>query len=418
MSRDPAAGGATKATAHRATVVALLLIGPAAAATAMHAPAAHAATGCPGPMPVGRPVVEVPWPQRDYGLDRLIGIADGHGVTVAVVDSGVDANHPQLRGRVVAGFDTLGGQDGRVDCAGHGTAVASIVAGAGEPGAGFQGVARQALILPIRVSERETVPGGPTTGAPTGSVGRAGTAAGLAQGIRAAVDRRAAVLNVSVVLYRDDPQVRSAVAYALAHDVVLVAAVGNAHDQGDPAPYPAAYDGVLGVGAVGPDRRRWPGSQVGPYVDLLAPGSQVVAAAPGGGYAGYDGTSFAAPYVAGAAALIRQYRPELSARDVVTRLLDTADPAPDDAAGQGRGVANPVRAVTGVLGGEAAPALYRGATRGATRGGTAGSPGGTARRGRRAALRTASVAIGLVGAALLASSVVARGRRRRWRPAS
>jgi membrane-anchored mycosin MYCP len=349
----------------------------------------------------------VPWALLRYSPDRLAGLADGRGVLVAVIDSGVDARHPALRDRVLPGVDLLDGGDGRMDCVGHGTAVASIIAGTAQDGLGFRGLAPGARILPLRVSEQRTVA--------SGEAGRSGTPAGLAAAIRIAVDRGALVINMSVVLYRDDPQVRTAIGYALAHDVVLVAAAGNAHDRGDPPPYPAAYPGVLGVGAIGPDGLRLPESQVGRYVQLVAPGGQIVAAAVGRRYASWDGTSLAAPFVSAAAALVRQYRPDLPAADVVRRLIATADPAPGGPAdpGYGHGVLNPYRAVTETLSAGAAERP------GPLPGVQAGRPGATTAgeiRGRAAAVEFAAVGGVLVMLLAVAAAVIPHGRRRRWRP--
>lgn len=295
---------------------------------------------CAGPTPAAAAVTATPWAQRRYGIAALAEIADGHGVLVAVIDSGVDARHPRLRGRVVAGLDLLGGGDGRTDCVGHGTAVASIVAAA--PGSGFAGVAPEATILPVRISERSADEEDPTA--------RTAGPADLARAILAAVDGGASVLNLSVVVYEDDPTLRAAVAYAERHDTVVVAAVGNQHDHGDPTPYPAAYPGVVGVGAIDESGARAPSSQVGPYVDLVAPGSDVLAASPPSGYRLYEGTSFAVPFVAGTAALLRQYRPDLSAAQVAARLTATADPVgsgrPEE---YGAGEVDPYRAVTDAL---------------------------------------------------------------------
>jgi subtilisin family serine protease len=153
-----------------------------------------------------------------------------------VIDSGVDRRHPQLSGRVLAGTDYLDpGDDGTRDCAGHGTGVASVIAAAPRAGVAFRGLAPGARILPVRVSEQQVVDGRES--------GRTVSAAVFARAIRWAVDQGADVLNLSVVLYADDPAVRAAVAYAAERDVVVVAAAGNLHAEGDPRPYPAAYAG-------------------------------------------------------------------------------------------------------------------------------------------------------------------------------
>lgn len=289
---------------------------------------------------------DVPWPQQRYGLERLAGLADGTGVLVAVIDSGIDARHPQLSGAVQAGLDLLDRTgDGRVDCVGHGTAVASIVAGRPRSGAGFRGVAPGATLLPLRVTERMDGDGP--------NPGRAVPLTGIAEALRFATDHGADVVNLSLTAERDDRALREAVLYARSHDVVVVAAVGNQHERGNPRPYPAGYEGVLGVGAIAADGSRAALSQVGDYVDLVAPGVDVTAADHGGGHSRYTGTSFAAAYVTGAAALVRQYHPDLTATGVVARLTATADPAiSGPSSGEyGAGALNPYRSVTGGTGG-------------------------------------------------------------------
>lgn len=303
----------------------------------------YAAPACSAPPPAAVGSADVPWAQQRQGLDRLAGLADGAGVLVAVVDSGADATHPQLAGAVQPGLDLLdAGGDGRLDCVGHGTAVASIVAGRPRAGVAFRGVAPAATILPVRVSER--VDEEPT--------GRAAPLPDMAAAIRRAVDRGARVVNLSLTTERDDPALRDAVGYARSRDVVIVAAAGNRYEAGNPLPYPAAYDGVLGVGAVDENAIRVATSQTGPHVDLVAPGADITAAARGGGYARYAGTSFAAAFVAGTAALVRQYHPALTADQVTQRLMATAD-ALDRAptSGLGAGLVNPYRAVTASLDG-------------------------------------------------------------------
>ncbi|TDC69446.1 type VII secretion-associated serine protease mycosin, partial [Micromonospora sp. KC606] len=355
-----------------------------------------------------RPVPAVPWAQRRYAPERLAPLAGGAGVTVAVIDSGVDRRHPQLRDQVLDGADFLDpGGDGSRDCAGHGTGVASIIAAGPAEGVAFTGLAPGARVLPVRVSEQQVVEGRES--------GRTVGAADFARAIRWAVDHDADVLNLSVVLYADDPAVREAVAYAVRRDVVVVAAAGNLHGSGDPRPYPAAYEGVLGVGAIGPDGSRADFSQTGPYVDLVAPGSDVLMAAPGQGHRRAEGTSYAAPFVAATAALVRQYRPDLTAAQVARRIVDTADPAPGD--GYGAGVLNPYRAVTDT---DAAPAVVSRVPSALPA--DRPDPGLLARRARRAAARdrallVAGVTGGAIAAAVLLALVLPRGARRGWRPA-
>jgi membrane-anchored mycosin MYCP len=392
----------------RATCVIFLLV-PATAATPLvldnaqsasaYAPTCPPRTGQPAAAPT-----DVPWAQQRYGTQPLAALADGSGITVAVVDSGVDANYAQLAGAVRGGGDLLDGGDGRVDCVGHGTGVASVIAARPLDGTNFQGLAPKATILAIRVSEQVELDGK--------AVGRTAGAAGFASAIRRAVDLRAAVINLSLVSYQDDAPVREAINYAVGHDVLVVAAAGNRFEQGNATPFPAAYDGVIGVGAIGSDGRRLASSQIGTYVDLVAPGGQIVTAALPQGRTVQEGTSFAAPFVSAAAALIRQYHPELSARQVAERLIATADPAPGGPHSNeyGAGVLNPYRALTDQVGGartSAAPVKPAPAAHQATN---------RTSQVRHRALALAGAALALACLALLAAAILPHGRRRRWRP--
>lgn len=401
-------------------VVTLVVAVPSlAAAPATRAAAAPGCGATPAPT-VGAPTAPVdgtPWPQLRYEPQRLAGIADGDGVVVAVLDSGVDAVAARLAGRVLPGTDELDGGDGRLDCVGHGTAVASIIGA--EPGTGadaaFAGLAPGALILPVRVTEREDVGDGAT--------GRAGTVPQLAIAIRWAVGHGAKVLNLSLVVYQDAPVLREAIADAVRHDVVVVAAVGNGHRSGpdatvdgpsggsDATPYPAAYPGVIGVGSIGADGQRSATSPVGPFVDIVAPGSAVPALARDGQLAAFDGSSFAAPFVSATVALIRQERPDLHADQIMSRLFDSADPSPDGpgSPGYGVGILNPYRAVT-----EDWPT--NGVAASVTPLRVGARPGAAADDAGARAVGLAAAGAGMTLLFLIGTMVLPRGARRRWRP--
>ncbi|GIJ08266.1 type VII secretion-associated serine protease mycosin [Micromonospora andamanensis] len=388
----------------RVGLAATLLVGPT---FVMAETPARAASGCPSPPAPARPVSASPWPQQRYAPERLTGLATGAGVTVAVVDSGVDRRHPQLAGRVLAGTDLLdAGGDGRLDCVGHGTGVASIIAAAPRDGTSFRGLAPQARILPVRVSEQQIVDGRGT--------GRTAAPEDLGRAVRWAVDRGVAVVNLSVVLYTDHPTVRAAVAYAVSRDVVVVAAAGNLSGGGAPRPYPASYEGVIGVGAIGADGVPADFSLPGSHVDLLAPGAGVLVAAPGQGHRSADGTSYAAPFVAATAALLRQYHPDLSAVQVARRIIATADPAPGS--GHGAGVLNPYRAVT-----ETGPPPGRARAAATGLADHRPDPALLAQQDRRRdarhrALLLSGVGVSMMAAVVVLAAVLPRGIRRRWRP--
>jgi membrane-anchored mycosin MYCP len=388
----------------------VLPAGPAWAVPASTAMTRRAAPDCTTRATPGKFIADDPWAQRRYLPDRLTPLATGAGITVAVIDSGVDPKHPQLRGRVADGTDLLDpGGGGTDDCVYHGTAVASIIAATPREGVRFRGLAPQARILPVRVSEQQDLGGEQT--------GRTVTKKEFAQAIRWAVNHGADVLNLSIVLYEDDPSVRDAISYAIGRNVVVVAAAGNRYADGNPRPYPASYDGVLGVGAIDSNGVRAPFSQVGSYVDLVAPGVKVLAATAGPGLSEHDGTSYAAPFVAATAALLRQYEPQLPAAEVARRIVASTDPAPDGAHSEayGSGVLNPYRALTDTRPAGAAPTAAALPTEQA-------DPVAVAQRQRRAqaterSLWVAGVAGGLAALALFLAVVLPRGARRGWQPA-
>src|SRR4051794_39598673 len=257
------------------------------------APAPARAAACEQPPPKAQVFKGVPAEDDVYAPKRLAPIATGQGVRVAVIDSGVDATHPQLAGQVAKGADFLHGDDsGRQDCVGHGTAVASLIAAAPSPATGFQGLAPGATIIPVRISEQTEIDGK--------AVGDRGTPAQFAQAIDWAVDQgHAQVINLSLVMTSGNAEVEAAVARALEAGVVVVTAAGNHGDDeaGDTTPFPAGFPGVIGVGAVAPDGTRPSFSQKGDYVDLVAYGQGVTVAARDSGHTTLQGTSFSTPFV-------------------------------------------------------------------------------------------------------------------------
>jgi type VII secretion-associated serine protease mycosin len=320
-------------------------------------PAQAAPQGLPGPRP-GCPAqpgivapAAAPWAQQELGFASVWKRTRGAGVTVAVVDSGVDAN-PQFGDRVIPGPDLVAGTKPGIppgaDCVGHGTAVASIIAAAPVPGVRFTGVAPAARILSVKISGTEAFPTSVTP-----------------QGIMDAVQFGADVINLSLATPDDVQALRNAVGYALRHNVVVVAAAGNDVQQastdgeeGTGPFYPAAYPGVLAVGAVGPGGVLAGFSDRYTPVAVTAPGVNVTSAYPGTFPAAYDpvqnGTSFAAAFVSGVVALVRSAHPGLNAAQVVARIEATAHgPA---GPGTGHGMVDPVRAVTAVLPAEQASA--------------------------------------------------------------
>ena len=227
---------------------------------------------------------------------------------VAVVDTGVEASHPDLREGVLPGWDFVDRDHVPADEHGHGTAVAGVLAARTNNRAGIAGVCWSCRVLPVRVLDR----------------GGRGDSATLAAGIIWAVDHGADVINLSLAGDRSTMAEEEALAYAARHDVVVVAAAGNVGNR--LKQYPAADEHVISVAATDPSDRLYSWSSRGDWVDVSAPGCNT---SPwrGGTYATFCGTSSAAPLVAGLAALIRSARPRATAAQVAQRVERAASPA-------------------------------------------------------------------------------------------
>ncbi|MCX5202337.1 type VII secretion-associated serine protease mycosin [Streptomyces sp. NBC_00237] len=272
----------------------------------------------------------------------------GRGVTVAVLDTGVDDRHPDLAGNVLPGHDLVGfgAKSGDRSWARHGTAMASIIAGHGHGpgrGEGVLGIAPEAKILPVRVILEGTDPARDKARESRGNA--------LAKGIRWAVDQGADVINLSL---GDDSESAhpeaaedAAVQYALKKGAVVVASAGNGGEKGDHISYPAAYPGVIAVTAVNSvgthasfSTRRW-------YATVAAPGVDVVIADPDRSYYEGWGTSAASAFVSGAVALVRAAHPDLPPAEIKRLLARTARDAPsggrDDS--RGHGIVDPAAAI-------------------------------------------------------------------------
>ncbi|HZG74303.1 MAG TPA: S8 family serine peptidase [Paenibacillus sp.] len=227
-------------------------------------------------------------------------------VTVAVVDTGVDLKHPDLAGRLVQGTNILQSKQAPQDDNGHGTAVAGVIAAVSGNGQGIAGIAPNARIMPIKAVGAKGV----------------GEEEHLGQGIRYAVDQGADIVVLSLGLHLYSPYLAEIVAYAESKGVVLVAATGN---DGKTVRYPAAYPTVVAVGGASLTNEYKTLSNFGPEVDLIAPWF-VFTTGSGGTYVYKEGTSMAAPQVAGAVALLLGLEPDLTPGDVRERLRQSALP--------------------------------------------------------------------------------------------
>ena len=288
----------------------------------------------PNPL-VGDSVREQQWHLKTLDVPGAWVYADGAGVTVAVIDSGVDATHPDLQGQVLPGLDLVDPKgNGDTDLVGHGTTVAAIIAGRGDDNAGVIGIAPKAKILPVRVLNEEN---------------RYNDAIIVAKGVRWAVDHGARVINLSLGGNGSSPALAAALDYAFAKDVVVVACTGNVSASStDDVWYPAREPGVIAVAGMERDGDvLWSGSITGKETVVTAPATDLVGARPGG-YWKVQGTSFAAPMVAGTAALIRSRWPSMPAGEVINRIIKTAKDrgAPGRDPVYGFGLVDPTGALT------------------------------------------------------------------------
>ncbi|KXO96322.1 type VII secretion-associated serine protease mycosin [Tsukamurella pseudospumae] len=304
---------------------------------------------------------------RALRFDEAWRFTRGEGQKVAVIDTGVTP-HPRL-GEVIAGGDYVSSGDGRDDCDAHGTAVAGIIAARPAPGDAFAGVAPAASIIAIRQASAAFEP-------QQRGVNSHGNVTTMAYAVVRAVDLGATVINISEVACGrsaaelGDDALGRAVRFAAARNVVVVVSAGNVGSGGPCAEQntnaaapttiasPARFaDQVLAVGATEPDGRPAAFSLAGPWVTVAAPGTDVTTLEPRGtglanaqatreGTGPLAGTSFAAPYVAGVAALVRSRFPQLTAAQVRARILATARRS---AGMGGAGIVDPVAAVTAEL---------------------------------------------------------------------
>jgi subtilisin family serine protease len=253
-------------------------------------------------------------------------------VVVAVLDSGINAAHPDLATQLSPGYDFVNDNNQPADDYGHGTAVSGAIAAAGNNGLGVAGVAYGARVLPVKVMN---------------SSGFASYSC-MAQGIKYAVDQGARVINISIVGSSPSATLQDAINYAWSNNVVIVAAAGNNAD--DTPQYPAACDHVVSVSATEPDDSLAWFSSYGGQLTLSAPGDTIWTAQNdlNNPYGAWRGTSFASPIAAGVAALVASENPSLANTQIVSILEQSADdlgPAGwDTAFGYGR--VNAWRAVT------------------------------------------------------------------------
>jgi len=334
------------------------------------------------------------WHLAFLDMARVHQVSQGDGVTVAVIDDGINGNHPDLVGNVLPGLSLLPSHPGNGwdDVDAHGTAMAGLIAGHGRNGGGdgVLGIAPRAKILPIQTM----------SGADPGTSEMDGAA------VEAAVQRGARVISISIGRSLS-AALRDAVARAQRADVVIVAGAGNRPDS--QVTWPARYDGVVAVAAVDRQGNHADISVTGRQVVIAAPGVDIKAADTGNGYGTGSGTSLSTAVTAGVVALIRAKFPTMPATEVIHRLTATAiDKGPkgrDDE--YGYGIVNPYAALTADI-----PPLAASSSPTAPATTTATTPPANASP-RSGGSRTGVIIAVIAGAAIIATVVVIGLIRRR-----
>lgn len=276
-----------------------------------------------------------------YGITQAWNTTKGAGVTIAVIDTGVDGSQPDLTGTVIGGTDVsgIGAANGQKPIGAdneHGTMVASLLAGHGHgPGNadGVIGVAPEAKLLAVSVGF---------------GVGSSDSDDQIAKAVRWSVDHGANIINMSLTRNTLDwpPSWDDAFLYAMEKGVIIVAAAGNRGSGTTEVGAPATMPGVVVVAGVDRNgKASFDASSQGITLTVAAPSEDLVGAAPGGGYYSWAGTSGATPLVAGVLALIKASHPNLSAGNIIHRLTATATPA-GSAILYGSGLMNAQAAVT------------------------------------------------------------------------
>lgn len=284
--------------------------------------------------PLGMPDPKV---KDQYYVDMLNltqahKLAGKNSVTVAVIDQGVDSNHPELKGKLLPSYNAVNPMNqGSPDF--HGTHVAGIIAGNKDNGIGGYGVSPNVKILPIDVFDR----------------GWGAYDYAIAQGILHAVEKGAKVINMSLGGAMKSPVIEEAIKKALEKNITVVAASGN--DGAQVVNYPAAYEGVISVGSVDKNKKLSSYSTYGPSVDLVAPGEDVYSTIyepeKKSSFREMSGTSMSSPVVAGTVSLLLSKHPNLTPVQIEYILEHTAQDLGDSGFDIkfGNGLVNPVAAL-------------------------------------------------------------------------
>ncbi len=272
------------------------------------------------------PFYDRQWALAKIDAEAAWKVSTGSNVIIAVIDSGVDLDHPELEERVLEGYDFVNEDTEADDDYGHGTLVAGVAAAAAHNERGIAGLAWNAQILPVKVLDNQGQ----------------GVSSNLTCALYWAADEGADVINISIISFGPSFGMQSAINYAANEGALVFSASGNLYEQGNPVTYPAALDNVVAVGATDRDDAHAWFSSAGTFVDIAAPGVSIYSPFPPTHeeYRSVNGTSLATPHVVGLAALILSAAPGLSSEEVAAVIqqsaVDLGDASKDDKFGHGR----------------------------------------------------------------------------------
>ncbi|OPJ59181.1 S8 family serine peptidase [Clostridium oryzae] len=280
---------------------------------------------------------------RQWGLKKVNAVQawklskTNKKVIVAVIDTGITKNHPDLKGNIISGYNFVKNKIDATDDQGHGTHVAGIIAATINNKKGIAGIANNVKIMPVKVLDKSG----------------AGDDFTIASGIFWAADHGAKVISMSLGGKVYDSVLAKAINYAHSKGAVLVAAAGNKFGLVEASPlkvYPVSLPNVIGVGAVNKNLSKAPFSYIGDYVDICAPGQDIYSTYLKDKYVYMSGTSMATPFVSGLAAMIIGKYPSLTPADVERVIEETStdlgDPGKDE--NYGYGFINAEKALNGI----------------------------------------------------------------------
>ncbi|MFH1287752.1 MAG: S8 family peptidase, partial [bacterium] len=268
------------------------------------------------------PLYSNQWYIPEINFDKAWGVAKSTAVVkIAVIDTGIDGEHPDLKGKILEGYNFVSGTTDVSDDNGHGTFVAGIVAAAHNE-IGVKGLYDYAQIIPVKVIDANGL----------------GTYEDVARGILYAADNGAKVINMSIGGYAYSYMLQQAVDYALEKGCIVVAAGGN--DGIEQEIFPASYPDVIGVSALGYNGQIWIGSNSGKHIDVCAPGVNIISTGLNSDYVYSTGTSASAPMVSALAAMLVSEKPDLSSsyieRLFIQSAKDLGDAGRDNIYGKGK----------------------------------------------------------------------------------